>query len=466
MKNILTLLITFSSLFVNAQGTLIASSTYYTPGNDEIPVLVDTTSLGWSDSRKEVQHVKKGEVSVYDFDFLLKQKNLPHGLQNDTRQLQTFDIGGNIISTLSQKWNADISIWENLQKTEHIFTSGLKTTSVDFSWNGTTSIWENVSKTTYVYVSGILAESEHFNWNTSTNSWDNFSKNQYTLVSGKLTEQINLFWNNTSSRYENKTYEQYNYIGPSIKWSKFLLQSWNPVSSTWENTSQTDIQETSSISKKVVIIYIKHWNNISNEWDSTSRNHFIYFGTSSWGDFLQEESLEQYNNTINQWENKTRSKYSYSSYFLEAKSTQVWDKAISFWMPETLYEYYFNSDSTISEVYERPHDETGADPMTITYYYYQPTSDVTRLNQDLHPASLYPNPANTANVYLDYFTEKAEASEIVLTNILGQELFRFSEKAAIGDHSVRIPVASLSPGLYLVSIYSKGALNQALKLVK
>ncbi|HTN18249.1 MAG TPA: T9SS type A sorting domain-containing protein, partial [Chitinophagaceae bacterium] len=80
--------------------------------------------------------------------------------------------------------------------------------------------------------------------------------------------------------------------------------------------------------------------------------------------------------------------------------------------------------------------------------------------------TIYPNPANAENVFVDYFTEESAATNVVLKDLMGKQLLNIDESAYNGFHSVKIPVAFLRNGIYFVSIYSNGICNKTLKLVK
>jgi hypothetical protein len=49
----------------------------------------------------------------------------------------------------------------------------------------------------------------------------------------------------------------------------------------------------------------------------------------------------------------------------------------------------------------------------------------------------------TANAYFDFFTQKAVETQVVVSNLLGQQISRTIEKGSIGDYSISIPAEGL-----------------------
>lgn len=204
------------------------------------------------------------------------------------------------------------------------------------------------------------------------------------------------------------------------------------------------------------------WDLSTDNWINSSKVLYAYTGAD-----LVETIAQNWDTSSKKWYDFNKTNYAYVAGNVSEMIGARWISAA--WEYSSKVVYTYDVDNKLTKVYNYEWVGGSWQPrsnFSKTLYYYITTAGVETLNTKLTHAILYPNPATNPQVYIDFFTEKSEPTEIILSNIIGQRLFYTKEKASIGNHSVMIPVASLNPGLYFVSIYSKGQLVSTLKLTK
>lgn len=72
-------------------------------------------------------------------------------------------------------------------------------------------------------------------------------------------------------------------------------------------------------------------------------------------------------------------------------------------------------------------------------------------NQD-HIGSFYPNPNNTGNVFLDYFSSKKSDTEISIYDISGKYISKRNVELVKGENNLNIDVKNLIKGIYFINI--------------
>ena len=76
--------------------------------------------------------------------------------------------------------------------------------------------------------------------------------------------------------------------------------------------------------------------------------------------------------------------------------------------------------------------------------------------------NIYPNPA-TNNLNVEYYSN--DATEISITNLLGQEIKRIKDDSSKGMHHTTIDVSSINKGIYFVTIISNSYRSDVVKVV-
>jgi len=76
--------------------------------------------------------------------------------------------------------------------------------------------------------------------------------------------------------------------------------------------------------------------------------------------------------------------------------------------------------------------------------------------------NIYPNPAST-NLTLVYYS--AEATEISITNLFGQEIKKIEGEATKGIHQLSIDVSSIAKGIYFIKLFRTNSGSNVIKVI-
>jgi hypothetical protein len=80
--------------------------------------------------------------------------------------------------------------------------------------------------------------------------------------------------------------------------------------------------------------------------------------------------------------------------------------------------------------------------------------------------TVYPNPANTENVYVEYNAKTSENTLISIIDVQGKEILNKQTKSWVGANKENLRVADLQSGVYFVKIQnSKGAITKKISIM-
>jgi hypothetical protein len=236
---------------------------------------------------------------------------------------------------------------------------------------------------------------------------------------------------------------------------------WNSTNNFWEPNHKTKINYQNN---NIVSVYYTNWNATITAWDTIDyRYDTMQYNTNNkmihyWRDETTSQgfpkSLECIYNR-NAVDNLTKFTYIKTNSGNSDTTFQYWNYDAD--------NYLINwTDSVIN-----PFD-TNFNGARTTYLYYETYENgiplaISNQTNSIQTATLFPNPA-TINTYLSYTTKNAIATKILVMDMQGKIVFTTNEGAAMGDHLVKLPIANLNNGLYLVQIINQNNILQTLKL--
>ena len=424
----------------------------------------DSVDYSWSfdrSSRQFFRDIYSGTtVEMKDYD-VREFKYFFFGFLPSNKWIQSFDTDGNIIQNTQKRWNDASSTWEDLFQIKYSYSGKLKTEEIEQEMDTKTLKWLNNTRRLYSYSGTNLIENKLQYWNPILNIWENIDRLTYTYNTGHVETEKSEFWDFTLSiwvfRVLNKT--EYIFSGSNILES--TTRTWDPTSSSWKKIAKdSNIYFGGLLAEK----WNMSWNTLNDSLKFKSGMKYYYSaGMLSEIDFVPADGKI-----------RGRTLYLYDGKNNTEIINQLFNDTTSIWENRRRRYFTFNKNSSLIIIDQQEWKDGAWKPIEtndlfdtrLVFHYESYTSRIKNESIDFSKTSIYPNPAIAANVYVDYFTNDAEPTEIVLQDVLGRELTRIEEKASIGDHSVMLPVGHLSNGIYMVGIYSNGKLHQTLKLVK
>lgn len=427
-------------------------------------VLVDSVDYTWSFGRGSKQvfmDIYLGtNVEIKDYD-VREFKYLLFSMFPRNKWVQTFDSDGNIIQNTQKRWDFASSSWEDLSQIRYSYSGKLKIEEVEQEMDKKTLKWLNAKRHLYTYAGTNLTEDLTQGWNAELNIWENSSKYTCTYTLGHIASTKFESWDSLSSTWVIGSASKMEYIFSGSDILESTISNWNITSSIWQKSHKdSNIYIGGLLAEK----WNMFWNTLTDSLYAKNGQKFYYSsGMLSEINGLTDDGkvdskilylydgknntdiiYQGLNDTFSIWENRRRQYFTYNKNgSLIIKEQQEWKDGE--WEPIETNDLF---------------------DTRFVFHYETFTSNIEDQNIDIVKTSIYPNPATTDNVSVDYFTNNAEPTEIVLRDVLGRELAHITENASIGDHSVIIPIKHLSQGIYMVSIYSNGQLQQTMKLLK
>lgn len=375
------------------------------------------------------------------------------------KRVQKFNSNQELVESVGQNWDLATSKWENNDMLKYSYLAGKLQNVVSHNWVKATADWSDPTRITYTYSGAMLVEWLTEIWDKSSASWKKSEKSSCSYIGGNMVEKLDLYWNEASGKWINFSKESRTYIG--VNMSDRNTYMWDEVSSKWINEYQSKVNYSGS---DIVDYTNEIWDKTTNDWGWKSLTFHYY--TSSKLDHIIEQFWDFSTGTA---VNSYRFDYTYTGSEITNSEESNWNYTTKVWDKKRQYLYSFNANNSIIQSMENEMVSGSWIPALYNSkqnFYYETYTGINEDTPYVSSVNIYPNPATASNVYVDYFTQQSEQTDVVLSNILGQEILRKTEAAGIGDHSVMIPVSSLSSGMYVVSIYSNGQLQKTMKLVK
>lgn len=426
----------------------------YTTGGYQ---LSDSSAFSWSGARSSVLITEPGiplkKISIDAFDATQSWSGATKDLNN--RTLRTYDADGNNVIEYSYHWNTATSSWDSVGSVTTGYIGGKKQESLIKKHDVVTGMLENNVRETYTY-SGADMETLTERWNMGTGNWEKYQLTVGTYSGTKLVALVTKQW--VSGAWDTESRQTMTYTGAVLSRSVTEYQE----SGSWYNGSK---DETFFAAGKIVADSQSNWNRATNKWEPVAYNVYSYSGAE-----MTEKIAAGWVPVLGEWELQ-KNLYTYSGGNVVEDISQFAGPVAGTWSNayHELYEYDANNNR-VTDTREKwngsawiPH-ESGF----RKHYYYEDysTTGIPAMVPWVSKASVYPNPAMAPHIYVDYFTERADATEVVLSNTLGQVIYRTAEAGSIGDHSVTVPVSALAPGVYFVSIYSGHQHCRTMKLLR
>lgn len=425
-------------------------SRYIYGGGGLVPL--DSTRLRWSAGRSSVQHAISftATLDMDDYDESLKWHFKDVSSTQKSSILKTYNSSGQIIRHLVRIWDNSIGNWkESSRKTYTYSASGhIELTE---NWMERTMTWENNFRETHT----ITADSQEYSksyWSSGT--WDNNQRITWYYTGSNLIQTLIWQWNRTTASWEPGLRELNTYSGSDL--TATLVQGW--ISGSWKNRSRSSMTYTAgNVNEKTEDI----WNDRTNNWKHDYRTTYTYIGSS-----IITQLSQKWDTAIRNWTNLQQYHCTYSGGTINKRKSQRWNNSTADWEDDHQYTFTYNADNAL--VHERFSERWSGvlTPFDEKYYYYDETAVIPAQDDRLYRLNLYPNPATTDQVYLDYATSTNTSTEMILIDITGKTLQCITEPGSIGDHSVSIPVTDLAKGIYIVQLYSDGQPAQAIRFVK
>lgn len=349
------------------------------------------------------------DVSSQNIDAILTESWTNSSWAHDTRTLNTYDGNNYLTNSLSQTWDADLAFWTNVFQSN--FTNnpdGTVSQIIGQFWAG--DGWGDSTRITYTY----------------------------TAFGEELTV-VSEYWAGTDwlpITKKTNTYDGSEYL------THTLVQSWDIISSSWQNSSQSNY--TNNANGTVNQVIDQTWNPVTSSWDNFEKTNFTYNAVLAAISQTWEGS----------WVNDTRITNTYNGANLTNSLSQDWDVAESIWANNSQDNYTYTG-SLIYQIVSQVWESGAWVNVYRTTFTYSPLA-IQRFDSQ-KGITAYPVPAQ------DYIMVRqsniAPGSNYVVSDAMGntfQSGFLKAEETAIDIHA-------LSAGVYFIQI---GQPKQVIKIIK
>ncbi len=329
----------------------------------------------------------------------------------NVRSLNTYDGNDHLTNTISQTWDADLSSWTNA-----------------FQWNFTNNPDGTVSQ-----MIGQL-------W--MTGSWSDSSRTTYAYTAfGEQLTAVSDIWTGTAWMPISKQTNTYD-AGQHL--TNVLMQSWDFISSGWQNSTQSNY--TNNANGTVNEVIDQSWNTGTSSWENTEKTNYTYNASNA-----VLTAIDQ--NWTGSWVNDTKITNTYDGGNRITNSlSQDWDVAGSIWVNSGQDNYTYNGDDTINQIVSQEW-ESGAwvNAYRITFTY----NPLAVQGFDYQNAQAYPNPAQDV-INIKSNTALSDRNYTIV-DLSGKLLLigRLDEDAAIN-------VERLAAGIYFIRIGQQ----RSIKIIK
>ncbi|GAA4463460.1 T9SS type A sorting domain-containing protein [Nemorincola caseinilytica] len=335
-------------------------------------------------------------------------------LNNDSRWVQEFDAANNLVSKVSQVWDAVLMTWTNQFKYIYTYNSANKKASMVIQhWDGT-SAWITDSRNVYTYnAANQLSYDQYQLWDGVSAYVPSSQITYYYDPSGNVINETGNTFVSSTPVFTNKVDYTYN---SANKMLSSTSATWNGAG--WDNTEMYSYTYDTTNTKR------------------TTEKHQTYDGTAFVNDMM-----------------KVYSNFSGTNPLTEVD--QTWDTAgTGSWEDVYKFAYTYNSNGQLTSATRQSNDIsigwTYAFGDTRTNHYYGTFTSVKNVSNNAGNANLFPVPAqNSVNISLNWNT--AQASTITLTDMMGRTIKTIAVPFG-ATQTVTMSVADLAAGNYIVSI--------------
>ncbi len=313
----------------------------------------------------------------------------------------TYDGSGYLTNTLVQSWDIASSTWKNVSQTINTNNpDGTVNQSISQAWDGV-SAWTNVLRATYTY---------------------NASKKPLTIVSEIWLVSI---WMNSTKTIN--TYDGSGYLTNS------LTQTWDLISSTFKNSSQTNYTNNPNGT-------INFWISqtyVGTTWTDNQRATFTYNASNK----VLTEVLD--NMSAGNWVHFSMDTDTYDgSGYITNNLHQLWDVVSSTWKDKSRSIYTNNPDGTPYQVVSQDWDGISAWVNTTrATFSYSPATGIYDLVKEAD-FNIYPNPAG--DVIRITSNKNIQGSTYSITDQAGKLVL----KGRLTDTNTTIDISPLPNGIY------------------
>jgi hypothetical protein len=328
------------------------------------------------------------------------------------------------------------------------------------SWDNSSSTWTQGARTTYTYNANNKATKELYqNWDGS--QFVNSYVAHYTYDSnGLLTGVLYQDWSNSQWVNTNRSTISYN----SNQTTGILNQNWN--NGSWVNENRGTVSYTGN---NLTQILNEDWD--GTQWTTSDRDRFTYNANSKKTTVI----LETWNGSA--WVEEERTEY-----ILDASENRTSETAHYIGVPQSKYEYTYDTSTLMSAFHHPFKDKTGADYITedfpyihkilsqtnyayntstssfeilgrIVYDYANPITLSTKKIENINRISVYPNPSN--DFIKIYGLQKNK--HIKIYNVLGNIV---KEQNILPNQE--IDIKGLNNGIYFLEL-EKGDTKKIIK---
>lgn len=245
---------------------------------------IDTEILSvWNHQNADWQPLQKFEYSFDEngnLSYIISYANLiiPYQWFFIEKYDYTYNENGKLTSETSFVWNGS---WVKSYKYELTYNTVQQIILlIDYEWNEGTSQWENLNKNECFYASGLLYSEIASYWNYVTNDWEYYSKSEYFYETMAVTKEILYRWEtNPSGIWVEESKYEYDYELGSVSllvrtnetdyvWDEGI-NGWD-----WEPIYKSDYQYDNRDNLTEEIYY--SWNSDSGQWAEDNKGEYIF----------------------------------------------------------------------------------------------------------------------------------------------------------------------------------------------
>ena len=350
---------------------------------------------------------------------------------NNLYYLQSFDAHNNLLSTITQYWDASALAWINWTNVLYTYNSSNQLISKIYqNWGG--GSWANSAEDVYNYNTAGQVYADQYNlWNSLTSTFTPNTQKIYTYdVAGNLASEVDQTYNTGSTLYDYTAEFLYTYSGTQL-----LTTTYN----TWSGSAWVgDYMYTNTYDSTGDLLTNLYQTYSGTAWVNQSLKVYSNFN----GMMLPANEIDQtWNNTgSGSWDNVTQYTYGYNSF---GQLTQAVGES---WNTGVGWEY------------------ASGDP--ASFYYYEPysptsTTSVKNVANVGGDANIYPVPAQN-NLHIDLNWTVAQTAVIGIYDMNGR-LVISADAPLSTQYRGTVSVNNLADGMYVIRI--NGTQGQIVKQI-
>lgn len=346
----------------------------------------------------------------------------------NSKNINTFDNGGNLIENSQYNWPADSSTYIFAYKNDYIYDNqGRLLTNIEYD-----SIYGSYYSSKYEYVyntngnDSILLE---YNLDQVTNTWIIDSKIEYTYSGNNIYTELEYWWNSYANSWNlgSKTFHYFDSYKNDTLVERYNLENDHNWYVSDKQINQYTYNEAGS--KTAKINYVIDYNSDSTTISYAEKNEFTY---------------DNYGNMLT----KITSNYDSSTgdYTIQCKFVLGYDisKNLSEVLMGNLVGLEYNNKLTDYKYYTYT-DSKYVLAGTINFYYSNITIETGNTQITNHSFSVSPNPATE---YVKFNVPGIESKlSVVIIDLQGKTVI---EKQV--ENNAPIDVNGLNKGLYLYKV--------------